>query len=105
MNENETASETSAVEIDYTLRSLTNIDPPPSRKPINNLPQPMDHGEKMNLRTAAFRVRKLLPGPLGELLAREFMVWEEFGYRFGAGSIVQAAVTQVLNTPLPREEG
>ena len=46
-------------------------------------PVPMDHHEKMRLRAAAFRVTRLYPGPVGELLSRELLTWEEFGYRLG----------------------
>ena len=49
-------------------------------------PVPMDHHEKARLRAAAFRVTRLYPGPVGELLSRELLTWEEFGYRLGGGT-------------------
>ena len=48
----------------------------------------MDHHEKMRLRAAAFRVTRLYPGPVGEVLSRELLTWEEFGYRLGGSQLV-----------------
>ena len=64
-------------------------------------PAPMDHHEKMRLRTAAFRATKLYPGPLGELVSRELLTWEEFGYRLGRGtnSLVLRLVEHVEKQP------
>jgi hypothetical protein len=62
-------------------------------------PVPMDHQEKMRLRAAAFRVTRLYPGPAGELLSRELLSWEEFGYRLGGGQLVMRLVDQVLKAP------
>ena len=55
-------------------------------------PVPMDHHEKMRLRAAAFRVTRLYPGPVGEMLSRELLTWEEFGYRLGGGQLVMRLV-------------
>ena len=63
-------------------------------------PVPMDHHEKMRLRAAAFRVTRLYPGPVGEMLSRELLTWEEFGYRLGGGQLVMRLVDHVLKTPL-----
>jgi hypothetical protein len=60
----------------------------------------MDHHEKMRLRAAAFRVTRLYPGPVGELLSRELLTWEEFGYRLGANQLIMRLVDDVLKTPL-----
>lgn len=49
-------------------------------------PVPINHREKTRLRAAAFRATRLYPGPIGELLSRELLSWEEFGYRFGGVS-------------------
>jgi hypothetical protein len=67
-------------------------------------PVPMDHHEKMRLRAAAFRVTRLYPGPVGELLSRELLTWEEFGYRLGGGQLVMRLVDHVLKTPLVQAE-
>ena len=63
-------------------------------------PEPMDHQEKMRLRAAAFRVTRLYPGPVGELLSRELLTWEEFGYRLGGNQLVMRLVDHVLKAPL-----
>ncbi|GAA2886594.1 hypothetical protein GCM10010472_51040 [Pseudonocardia halophobica] len=66
-------------------------------------PVPMDHHEKMRLRAAAFRVTRLYPGPVGEVLSRELLTWEEFGYRLGGGQLVMRLVDHVLKTPLNQD--
>ncbi len=63
-------------------------------------PVPMDHHEKMRLRAAAFRATRLYPGPVGELVSRELLTWEEFGYRLGGSALVMRLVDQVLKTPM-----
>jgi hypothetical protein len=66
-----------------------------------NPPDPMDAHTKMRLRAAAFRVTRLYPGPVGELLSRELLTWEEFGYRLGGQLLVMRVVDHVLKEPLP----
>ena len=66
-------------------------------------PVPMDHHEKMRLRAAAFRVTRLHPGPVGELVSRELLAWEEFGYRLGGDQLVMRLVDHVLTTPIPQQ--
>ena len=61
-------------------------------------PVPMDHHEKMRLRAAAY------PGPVGEVLSRELLTWEEFGYRLGGSQLVMRLVDHVLKTPLAQGE-
>lgn len=63
-------------------------------------PVPMDHHEKMRLRAAAFRATRLYPGPVGELVSRELLTWEEFGYRLGGSALVMRLVDQVLQSPM-----
>jgi len=60
----------------------------------------MNHDEKVRLRAAAFRVTRLYPGPVGELLTRELLTWEEFGYRLGGHRLIMRLVDHVLTTPL-----
>ncbi len=64
-------------------------------------PAPMDHHEKMRLRAAAFRATRLYPGPVGELVSRELLTWEEFGYRLGGQALMRRLVAHVHDTPLP----
>jgi hypothetical protein len=46
----------------------------------------MPHTERTRYRTAASRVKAAIPGPIGELVARELMTIEEFGWSLGAQS-------------------
>lgn len=66
-----------------------------------NPPRRMEQHDKIRMRAAAMKVRKLIPGPLGEIVAHEILTWEEFGYRLGQGSVVLAAVNEIMKTPLP----
>lgn len=61
---------------------------------------PMDHPERMRLRAAAFRAARLYPGPVGELISRELLSWEEFGYRLGSTQLTMRLVDHVLRTPI-----
>ena len=67
-------------------------------------PVPMDHHEKMRLRAAAFRATRLHPGPVGELVSRELLTWEEFGYRLGGAQLVMRLVDHVLAAPLAKDD-
>ena len=66
-------------------------------------PQPMDHHEKMRIRAAAFRATRIYPGPVGELISRELLGWEDFGYRLGGNRMVldlAAAWERLAHWPL-----
>ena len=60
----------------------------------------MDHHQRMRLRTAAFRATLVYPGPVGELLHRELLDWEEFGYRFGGGAFVTRLIDHLTSAPV-----
>lgn len=66
-----------------------------------NVAVPMDHHEKMRLRAAAFRATRLYPGIPGEVLSRELLSWEEFGWRLGTGGSIMRLADHCLKTPLP----
>lgn len=74
------------------------------RLPSVDAPRSMDHHEKMRVRAAAFRATRLYPGPVGELVSRELLTWEEFGYRLGGEQLVMRLVDHVLKTPLPQQQ-
>jgi len=63
----------------------------------------MGHHETMRMRAAAIRATRLYPGPVGELLSRELLTWEEFGYRLGGHSLITQLVDQLL-TPIARSD-
>jgi len=64
----------------------------------------MDQHEKTRLRAAAFRATRLYPDPVGELLSRELLTWEEFGYRLGGGQLIMRLVDHLLKAPIPVRE-
>jgi hypothetical protein len=65
----------------------------------NNRPDPIERSERMRIRGAAYRATKVYPGPVGELLCRELMTWEEFGYRLGTGggALIYRLVEDIMN--------
>lgn len=58
----------------------------------------MDHHERSKIRTAAFHAKRLYPGAVGELLAKELIDWEEFGYRLAHNGLINRLVTELLAT-------
>ncbi|MEU7814092.1 hypothetical protein [Pseudonocardia sp. NPDC049154] len=73
---------------------------PPAIRPESGADK-LDPHEKMRIRAAAFRATKLYPGPVGELLAKELLDWEGFGYRFGGHTLTARLVDHVLGAALP----
>ena len=58
----------------------------------------MDHRSRTRLRAAAFRARLVYPGPVGELIARELLSWDEFGHLLGGNRMIMRLVEHVLWT-------
>lgn len=52
--------------------------------------------EASRLRAAALHARRMIPGPLGELVHRELTAYADFGYRFAADSLVPRIATEIL---------
>ena len=50
------------------------------------------------------RPQKWYPGPVGEVLSRELLTSEEFGYRLGGGQLILQLVDHVLKTPLAQSD-
>lgn len=67
---------------DYTLPTT-----PPDR---------LDHGEKSRIRLAAYQAGQRYPGCVGELLSRELLAAEAFGYRLGGQHIIDRLVDHLL---------
>ncbi|MQA12775.1 MAG: hypothetical protein GEV09_00995 [Pseudonocardiaceae bacterium] len=59
---------------------------------------------RSRFRAAAYRAKQIYPGAVGELLSREIMSWEEFGYRLGGEALMSQVVTDVLDRPVPDAE-
>lgn len=74
-------------------------------EPIAELPElhgnaePLRRHERSRLWAAAAHARRVYPGPLGELVARELNAFAEFGFRFTADALIPRLATQVLATP------
>ena len=67
-----------------------------------NAPARMDLHEKMRLRRAAFQVTRLDLGPVGEMVAKELLAWEEFGWRLAGEGIIARIVDWVeKQSPAP----
>lgn len=62
-----------------------------------NAPAAMDHHEKARVRQAAFWAKRVYPGPVGEMVSRELLSWEDFGHRLGGHSLVMQVVADVLS--------
>ena len=76
--------------------------------PEPGFPKVMDHHEKLRMRSAAFRATRLYPGPVGELVQRELLSWENFGYRLGAGNagFIPRLVDAIMTAePVPAKLG
>jgi hypothetical protein len=76
---------------------------PPVGEQVPNAPTRMDHHERMRMRAAAWRATRLYPGPVGMVLQRELLCWEEFGYRLGSHGVIGALVDHVMKTPLHQD--
>jgi hypothetical protein len=59
----------------------------------------MDPRSRTRLRAAVCRARLVYPGPVGELIARELLSWDEFGHRLGGNRMIMRLVEHVLRTP------
>ena len=62
----------------------------------------MDLHEVARLRTAAEHARRVVPGPLGEIAARELRAYADMGFRGAADALVPQLARQVL--ALSRED-
>jgi hypothetical protein len=60
----------------------------------------LDYQEKMAIRTAAFRAIRLYPGPVGAVLARELLSWEEFGVRLGHDKLIMQLIAHIRASPI-----
>jgi hypothetical protein len=64
-------------------------------------PVPMDHLDRRRVRQAAYRAQRLYAGPVGAVLFRELLSWEEFGYRLGGDSVILELIEHILTAPGP----
>jgi hypothetical protein len=80
------------------MTSQTFLGPPAAR---GNAPA-FATQERSRVRAAALHARRIHPGRIGELLARELSAYAEFGYRFDTDALVPRLVDEILATPTPR---
>ena len=71
----------------------------------SNIPGGLDYHEKMRLRAAADRARKVYPASIGDLIHYELMAWAEFGFRFGRYGMIRGVVDDVMKRPVPEADG
>jgi hypothetical protein len=67
-------------------------------------PDRLDPHERMRIRTAAFEAKRRYPGPIGELVQRELLAHEEFGYRTRQDGLMGRLVAELSRPPVPRKE-
>jgi hypothetical protein len=65
-----------------------------------NLAGRMPGPEKSRWRSAAVRARSVYPGPVGDLVARELLVVEEFGWALGGDSLLTQVLADVEAQPV-----
>ena len=70
--------------------------PPRTAETLPGTAPRMDRHEISRLRAAAAHARRALPGPLGELAARELLAHAELGYRGAADALLPQLARQVL---------
>jgi hypothetical protein len=75
----------------------------PTRPLPGDRPAVADHAERSVYRKAAFYATRAYPGPVGELLSRELLAIDEFGYRIDHKSLGHRVATHILEQiPEPR---
>lgn len=80
--------------------SASSLDPlvPIKAAPAASLER-MDQLDRMRIRAAAFRATRVYPGPVGDLICRELMTWEELGWRLGSQRPIMSLVEHIETTP------
>lgn len=61
----------------------------------------MDMLDRARIRAAAFRATRVYPGPVGELVSRELMDFEQWGYRLGSLGPTMRLVAHIEKAQLP----
>lgn len=51
--------------------------------------------EKLQVRLAAAHAQRLYQGPVGQLLSRELLAWEEFGFRLGDSALMTRLAARI----------
>lgn len=61
----------------------------------------LDWQELRRLRGAALHAKRVYPGPVGDLLARELHAYADLGYRFLPNELMERLATEVLSIQSP----
>lgn len=67
--------------------------------PTPAAPERYELHEKSRVRAAATAAKRLYPGPVGDLISRELLSWDDFGFRFGDGALMARVVDDLLRPP------
>jgi len=66
---------------------------------VNNRVEIMQYAMKARVRAAALRAHNVIPGPIGELVQRELLAMDEFGWIPGARSLMARLLEAVERLP------
>lgn len=72
--------------------------------PAHDPPPKLDFHEKSRIRAAAFRAKALYPRPVAELISRELLAWEDFGYVLGGQALLRDLCRHILTAPAPQPD-
>lgn len=77
----------------WPIAAVSNVTTPPHQaaSPVKapadqDGPPKLEHHERAKIRNAAYRATQVYPGPVGQLVSRELLIWEEMGWRLGHGT-------------------
>ena len=77
----------------------------PGPAPVRGHGEALDPAERARLRAAALRARRVYPGDLGVLAAREITALAEFGLRFDHDALIPRLATAILAIPAQPDAG
>lgn len=83
----------------FTTPAPRYVIPPPELTVADKRAWVMEPQEKMRIRAAAFRATRLYPGPVGALIYRELLSFEEMGLRLARDGVVMGVVEHILTSP------
>lgn len=59
---------------------------------------PLAHDQRVRMRAAAFRAKRVYPGVVGEVLAGELEAFEEFGFRLAGWGTIMRLTDHILRS-------
>ncbi|HXV92362.1 MAG TPA: hypothetical protein VD813_03615 [Pseudonocardia sp.] len=73
--------------------------PQPGPRPTGDRSGRLAFHEASRIRAAALHAKRVYPGVVGEVLARELTAHAEFGYRFDADALMTRLAAEILGAP------